>query len=180
MLFMLSALIDDRSDRDFFEDLYYSYENQMFFVANKNLNDNQLSEDALQVAFTKVATNINKLRELDDIQTKHYLLIAAKNAAIDISKNQGNFESIDTDNFYNLSSFNYSDKIKSIEDKSFILSILKKLPQKYIDVLYLHFVIGLRKKEVAKILNISPNTVTQQIKRGKKLFTELYEKEVNK
>lgn len=179
MLPMLSTLIDDISDKAFFENLYCLYENQMFFVANRILNDTQLSEDAVQNAFIKIATNIKTLRELNETQVKQYLLITAKNAALDIVKNNINFETISLETNDLTDKFDFEDNIDNIDDKNLVVSVLKKLPKKYTDVMYLHFVVGLNKKEVAEVLNMNLNTVRQQIKRGKNMFIEIYEKEVN-
>lgn len=179
MLLILSTLIDDISDKAFFESLYHSYENQMFFVANRILNNTQLSEDAVQNAFIKIATNIKTLRELNETQVKQYLLITAKNAALDLAKNNLNFETISLETNDFTDKLDFEDKINSIDDKNLVVTVLKQIPKKYTDVMYLHFVVGLNKKEVAEVLNININTVRQQIKRGKNMFIEIYEKEAN-
>lgn len=179
MFLILSTLIDDVSDKAFFENLYRSYENQMFFVANRILNNNQLSEDAVQNAFIKIATNIKTLRELNETQVKQYLFITAKNSALDIAKNNLNFETISLETNDLSDKLDFEDKINNVDDKNLVISVLKKLPKKYTDVMYLHFVVGLNKKEVAEVLNMNLNTVRQQIKRGKNMFIEIYEKEAN-
>ncbi len=179
MLSIFWTLIDDISDRELFEKLYFSYEKQMFYVSQKILKDEYLAEDATQNAFTGVAANIGKVRTLSETETRSYLLTSAKNAAFDILRKLNKSEIVNIDDFYNLSDPSAENNLEQVESTSFVVSILKKLPQHYTDILYLHYVIGLTPSEISKQLNRSLNTVKKQISRGKKIFIEFYEKENN-
>lgn len=179
MLSLYLALIDDPSDKELFEKIYTEYEKQMLYVANEVLNDEHLAEDACQIAFTRIATHIKKLRVLDENKTKCYLFISAKNAALDIVKKRQREKTVDIDAFYNLYDKKAHDEIEHISDESYILEILNKLPDTYTDVMYLHFVVGMSENDVAQLLNRKINTIRQQVSRGRKKFIELYEKEQN-
>ena len=177
MLALFLALIDDPSDKELFEKIYTKYEKQMFYVANELLNDTYLSEDACQIAFTRIATNIKKLREMDEQKIKYYLLISAKNAALDILKKREKENGVDIDAFYNLYDQKAQQEIEHVDNENYLVEILNKLPDTYTDVMYLHFVMGMSENEVAQVLNRKINTVRQQVSRGRKKFIELYEKE---
>ena len=55
MLSIYLALIDTQEDQTLFEEIYYQYRNQMYYVSHKILNDDYLAEDALQDAFIGIA-----------------------------------------------------------------------------------------------------------------------------
>ncbi len=177
MLSIILASIEAPSDKELFEKIYNKYEKQMFYIANEVLKDEYLAEDACQIAFTRIAIHINKLHKLDENQTKSYLLISAKNAALDILRKREKFKTTDINTLFNLQDINATREIESVDNVNYIVQILKKLPQKYTDVMYLHFVIGMSEREVAQVLNRKINTVRQQISRGRKIFINLYEME---
>lgn len=179
MLSLFLALIDDLSDQELFINIVELYEKQMWYVANKVLKDTHHAEDAVQNSLLRISINIKTLRNLNDKQTRNYVLTAAKNAAMDIIKNNNKYETVPIDLSLNLKNQTGSSEIDSYSNESYIIYILNKLPQKYRDVMYMHFVLGISEKEVAKSLGISVNTVRQQIHRGRKKFAELYKEETD-
>ncbi len=179
MLSLLLDLIDEESDKKLFEDIYAKYQKQMFYIAFEIIKDRQYTEDALQNLFIRIATNIKRFRTLDEIETKYYLYICAKNTAIDMNKKLNKSRIVSIEDFYNIPDKNNRDTAKEFEENDYIINLLGRLPDKYTDVLYLRYVTGLNDGEIARTLNRNINTVRQQISRGKKKFIELYEKENN-
>lgn len=177
MLSLFLDLIDEESDRNLFEKIYKNYEKQMFYIAFDILKDRQYAEDALQNLFIRVATNIKRFRTLDETETKYYLYICAKNAAIDMNKKLNKTKTVSIEDFYDIPDKSNRDTAKEFEENDYIVSLLKRLSDKYTDVLYLRYVTGLNDGEIARALNRNINTVRQQISRGRKKFVELYEKE---
>ena len=81
LLMIYASVIDDAAELRRFEKIYYLYRNQMFFVANKILNDEHEAEDAVQNAFMGIAQNIKSLPTDDKRVVRAHTLTAAKNAA---------------------------------------------------------------------------------------------------
>ena len=102
MLSLFLELIEEESDKELFTNLFLQYEKQMWFVANRVLNDTHLSEDATQEAFKRVAINIKTLHNLNQDATRKYLLISAKNAALDIVKKERKIKTVNIEDFYDL------------------------------------------------------------------------------
>lgn len=179
MLSLFLALIDDLSDQELFINIVELYEKQMWYVANKVLKDTHHAEDAVQNSLLRIAANIKTLRNFNYDQTRSYVLTAAKNAALDIVKKNNKFETVPIDLSLNLKYEIGSSEIDNYSNESYVIYILNKLPQKYRDVMYMHFVLGMPEKEVAKSLGITINNVRQQIHRGRKKFAELYKEETD-
>lgn len=81
--------------------------------------------------------------------------------------------------FYDLKDESSSVAVESHEEIDYIVELIRKLPDKYSDVMYMRYVTGLTDKEISKALNRKLNTVHQQAVRGRQKFIELYEKEQN-
>ena len=180
MLSILLDLIDEQCDKELFEELYYRYQKQMWYVANEILKDKHRAEDATQNAFIRLAKHIKIFRTLDENSTRKYFLTTAKNAARDIAKKEQKLKTVNMDYLYNLYDGKSTNEIENLENDILLVTTLNKLPPKYNDVMHMHFVLGVGEKEIAQALNIKVNTVRQQIHRGRKMFKELYDKEASK
>lgn len=179
MLLLLLTLIEEESDRELFTRVYEEYQKQMYTFAYSMLKDIQLSEDATHDVFTRIAINVKVLKKVKSESMRSYLLIATRNASLDILKKRNKVNTVNIDDFYSLHDIKSSNAFKNLEEEKFIVEVLSKLPTKYTDVMYLRYVAGLTDKDIAQQLNRQINTVRQQASRGKKLFVELYEKELN-
>ena len=74
MLMIYLSIIETAEDRSLFEQIYYNYRKQMFFVANGILNDNFLAEDAVHEAFLGIAKQITLLQDMPESKMKAYVL----------------------------------------------------------------------------------------------------------
>ena len=83
MLIYLS-LIDSQEDISKFENVYNTYKNRMYYVANSILKDSHLAEDAVHMAFLRIINNLDKIGDIDSHKTKGLVVIIVKNIAIDI------------------------------------------------------------------------------------------------
>ena len=68
--------------------IYEKYRYLMMKVAHDVLKDNFLAEDAVHEAFIKIAHNMQNIHDVESVETKRYLIIVAKNAAIDIYRSR--------------------------------------------------------------------------------------------
>ena len=75
-------IIDDAEDLALFEEVYEEYYRQMFFKANRILNDTYEAEDAVHDAFMGIARNMKTVRAIRDKADLYYYMVrAAENAA---------------------------------------------------------------------------------------------------
>ena len=75
------ALIDESENQSKFEEIYNTYKGLMFYVANKILNNEADSEDAVHNAFITIAENIKKVDKAVCPKTQNY--VAAFEKAMD-------------------------------------------------------------------------------------------------
>lgn len=186
MLSFYLTLIDNENDKMLFEKLYYAYSKQMFYVALSVLKNEADAEDAIHDVFCSIAEkHIHILQTIKcEADVRNYLLKATKNTAINILKKQRSTEDYVED-------ITFSDVERIYTDDEFfdlvceeleyekLLAAIRNLGEKYYEVLYLHYVIGLSATQMAKALSRSLDTVKKQIVRARaKLIENLEGSEV--
>ena len=169
-----ASVIDDAAELRRFEKIYYLYRNQMFFVANKILNDEHEAEDAVQNAFMGIAQNIKSLPTDDKRVVRAYTLTAAKNAALNLlPQKQRRDMQLDIDEVDIAADEDVFELVAASEDRETISRAIEKLPDIYGDVLLLHCVCGLKIEHTALMLGRKKATVEKQITRARKLVVKL-------
>lgn len=176
---ILLTMIDNADDRTKFCILYEKYRYLLQTVAMDILKDRYLAEDAVQNAFMKIANNIQRIGEADSRQTKSYLIVTARNEAIDICRKRKKQiqREVNTDEVE-------EEKLPAVymetDIENGVLNILKSLPEKYKDIFLLKYSAELENSEIAKVCGIKEATVRQRIARGKVLIeNEIRSLEVN-
>lgn len=178
MLAFYLALIDDPNDTEMFLKILTQYESAMLKYAYSLLNDYHMSEDVLQDVWFKVARNIKALSNKGEIETKNYLYISVKHKVIDVIEKEKKINTATSDFLDNMRDARSSKEIDDLATQDLIIRVLKQIPVKYSDVLYLYLVVGFKEREIADSLGININTLRQQIYRGRKMFAEIYEREI--
>lgn len=149
------------------EEVVNKYSNMVIQIVYQrvlNMND---AEDITQEVFLKLLDNQEKIK--NDEHLKAWLIRVAINECNDFNKNYWN---------KNTDGLNEYDEICIEDDSKEVFEELKKLtPQMYRDILYLYFYQGYKIKEIAKIMNLSPNTVGSALTRAKEKMKKLLEEE---
>lgn len=182
MLALYLAYLDDANDQRLFEDIYYSYRKQMVTLALSILGKKEDAEDAVSKVFVRIAEkNWDVVRGIkSDTDLRNYLLKATKNTSLNMIKARKKENvSLDTISEY------YLDGIEELSDDSFLEVICNRVEaekvkktilqmnEKYRDVLYYHFVMGLTVPETAKSLNQTVAATKKQLVRGKKMLLKM-------
>lgn len=171
------SMIESREDKRKFEELYISYKQTMFYVANKILRDEHLSEDVVHQAFIRILNNLDKIEGVDSKKTKAFVVVIVENIAIDFyrkrkNENRVSFDEVD---IYIGDEREENDLVLSDIEEAIL-----KIPVNYSSVLRLKYSQGYSNKEISEILNISEENVRQRISRGKKRLQEILNDEEGK
>lgn len=177
MLDLYLTLIDTDEDKEKFLRLYNEYRHLMFYIAQSILNDEQLSEDAVQEAFLRIAKNFNKVGEISSPKCRNFVAIITKNVALTMhKKNQ---------TFYNAESFDENIEYK-ISDNTFekiskkdLSDYISRLPESYRFPLYLYHLYGYTFKEISSLLSISVETSKKRVQRARQLIKQMIERDDN-
>lgn len=180
MLLLCAAMIEAPEDRLRFEDIYYRYRKQMLMVALKVLGNQQDAEDAMQTALLGIARHIGSIRTDDERMLRAYVLLAAKNAAIDLRRQQKRWlpqADVAPEILPVSGQPDLFDRLAASMDYEKLLRAMEALPEPYREVLFLCCVQQHSPTAAAEILCRRPGTVRQQLKRGRAMLAELCRKE---
>lgn len=156
--------LDD--DAQAFERLYYALFNKLIKFSIYYIHQREVAEEIVSEVFVKCWNNRKSLSHID--YPESYLFIAVKNQSLKYRKKYSNIHLVELeDNDFHL--VDLSDPSKKLERKELhhrLDQAIEMLPMQARIVFRLIKENGLKYKEVAEILDISPRTVQTQLFRA--------------
>ena len=170
MLTMYLAMLGSEEDRERFTLLYEAHEKRLYAVALKVLRDPTRAEDAAQQTWLQVLRNWERINALDWDSAAKYLVVAARNAALDMLKKERWNTSMPED-------WDPPAPEDGQGEYQRLVELIRSLPEAYRRVLELKFVEEESNQEIAKRLGLKESTVSTRIHRGRKLLLDAMERE---
>lgn len=164
---MLFLVFDTIEEKILAEKLYDKYSKFMFKVAYTILNDNFLTEDAVQQSFVKLIKNLNKIDEKQEKRTRNFIGLITKNVSIDIYNKTKNQPICLDDDYAADISYDISHIIINKETIFRLKTHIKALKPIYQIPLLLNVEQGLSVNEIAEIIDLKPKTVQKRIERAR-------------
>ncbi len=156
--------------------LYQHYASGMLGVCLRYSRNLHEAEDILQDGFIKVFRNMNKLRNIDYLQS-WIKTIMINTAITHLNKNKIRFDQINENNA-GIEEDESDYTIAQVEPE-LLLKLIQQLPEGYRIVLNLYVFEELKHKEIAEKLQISVNTSKSQLSKARKFLKNKLE-EMNK
>jgi len=146
------------------KEIWHIYSDELkYFIVGK-VKDKAIADDILQDVFIKIHTKLHTLKETSKL--KSWVFSITRNSILDYFKTTNrSFEIINIE-----SDSNIEDSLHTKADC--LIGILKKLPKKYREPLFLSDIKGIKQTEIAKQLNIPISTVKSQIQRARKMVAK--------
>ncbi|MGF7037084.1 RNA polymerase sigma-70 factor [Mucilaginibacter lappiensis] len=171
----LWKLICNNDDEKAFELFFHLLNNSLVKFCVLYVNQKEIAEEIVSDVFVKCWLNRKTLTEILNPET--YLFVAVKNQSLNHIKKYSSIHLVQIDETNSVEFVNTYNPQKEIENKELIFRMDKAitaLPQQCRIVFRLIKEDGMKYKEVAEILNISPRTVQTQLFRAiKKLSVVL-------
>lgn len=134
-----------------------------YFIFSK-VKDEVVAEDLVQETFIKVHTKLNTLNDKDKL--KSWLFSIARYTVMDYFRSKKIvYETTDED-------FIFEEQKLEHTEADCLYGIIKSLPKKYRDPLFLSDVKGLKQQQIADQLHLPLPTIKSQIQRGRKLIAQ--------
>jgi len=169
-MYIYLQMIESLEDEQKFKQIFKTYNKRMHYEAYGILKNKHDTEDAVHNAFVSIAQNIKTIRIDNSAELSAYLVLIVKRKAHAILKSNERYIPIEESNPV----FQYD---MTLFDKCSLESVLAKLPERYQDLIILHYGIGYSTREIAKIMDIKLNTVQKLLKAAKDKLAEQLEKE---
>ncbi len=174
MLSTYLMMLDTDDERSRFMALYAQYRKLMHYEARRILRDDYLSEDAVQEAFLRIAKNFHKINEISCSQTKNFVVIIVRNAALTMTKRDFAEASYDAMEVVQERGTTWADIAEKAQYDAAVEAI-RTLPEIYRYAFYLHEYYGYSLKETANLLGLTVNTVKKRMQRARQLLRERLE-----
>jgi RNA polymerase sigma-70 factor (ECF subfamily) len=140
----------------------YSKDLKQFIISK--VKDTAIADDILQDTFIKIHTKLHTLKNLNKL--KPWCFAIARNSVLDYWKTSN--KTFEIKNFE--SETEISENVHT--EKDCLRGILKNLPKKYRDPLFLSDIKGLKQQEVATQLKQNITTTKSQIQRARKFIAQ--------
>jgi RNA polymerase sigma-70 factor (ECF subfamily) len=140
----------------------YSEDLKRFIISK--VKNNTIADDILQDTFIKIHTKLHTLNDVTKI--KPWCFTVARNSILDYWKS--------INQTFEIANFEAETEIveNSHTEQDCLKAILKNLPKKYRDPLFLSDIKGLKQQEVADQLQQTLSTTKSQIQRARKLIAQ--------
>lgn len=146
------------------EQVWNSYAKDLKYFILSKVKDTAIADDILQDTFIRIHTSLHKLKDLNKL--KSWCFTIARNSILDYWKaSNKTFEIANLETESEI-------EIQTHTEKDCLRGILKNLPKKYRDPLFLSDIKGLPQQEVANQLSQPLSTTKSQIQRARKLIAK--------
>lgn len=160
---------DEEKIHHSFQCVYHQYYKLVCFCISKyipNITDIEEIADDTFISFFNHLSNLDSSKNI-----KYYLLIIAKNKAINFLKTQNKQISVSTDYF------NHIPYEMTYQSNDLIQELKKILKDDELNIVLNHLIYGYSFKELAKEMNISLNTIMSKYRRALKKANEHIKRE---
>jgi len=171
-------------DRIKIEMIHRKYYNTMINTARDILTDYALSEDAVSESMFKIMKNLDKIKDIDSIETISFINIIVRHTAIDMirkirKRNEDDISIEDMEEV--ISDSNISDMpfetLSMKESYDLLVDKIMSLPDNLSDALYLSEILECSYDEIAGILNLNRGAVKMRVSRAKNKLRKLLQEE---
>lgn len=174
------TLIEDPKQLSLFEEMLETYKDAMFRKAYQTLKDYHWAEDAVSEAFLKIAKNINKIASLSYQERDRYLVILARNSALDIARKH-HLKETPVDFLEEVEdtaiTVNVEESVFQKEGYARLIQAIDDLEAKYRDPMQMYYLYQHTTAEIAVLLSLKENTVHARLSRGRKKLAQALARE---
>jgi RNA polymerase sigma-70 factor (ECF subfamily) len=173
-------MIEGDDDKRFFEKIYVMYSEDIFRRVYGIVNNLHDAEDTVQDTWQKIYVHLEMLKGMQEAVQRAYIMSIAKNQALTLlrkrKKENNIFSDVDSEVLADVCE--ESDVFAACEgiEESYIVGCMEKLGEKYSDVLVYYYVHKHSLKEIAKLMNMSANTVGSRLARGRQKLIAMLKK----
>lgn len=173
MLSLMFAMLDG-DDRDFMEALYDRHNRLMFATAWKYLSDKATVEDVVADSCLALIGKLDTLRDLDEDNLRLYIITTVRHTAISHLRRQQSvrLHTVDADDAEDVfdasaNALSFEDRIVLRDELRHVLEALGRLPDKEQQVLRMKYAEQMSDAEIAQIVGLSKNSITQYVRRAR-------------
>ena len=165
-MLVFTQMLEAPDERLKIEEIFHTYGNLMFHVANKILNNDHDAEDTVQQALFAVYQNLEKFSEIKCPQSRSFIVTIVERKAIDLYRaKQRNAVVPFEEEFINVPAPSVVD---AAAERTDLAKAMALLPTRYRELLFLKFDNGYSEWEIAVMCSMTEANVKKTIQRARK------------
>ncbi len=187
MLLMVITAMENDDNKTFMLNLYTDYYGLVRKTVYNITRDADNVEDMINDTFIKLIEKISLIRTLESCRLAAYVVYTSRSVAINHIRHKSvwrkhAYYGVDLDLAEKLPGLevNAEDRIIRQEELEEMGNAILKLPEKQKDLLYFKYVLEMNDREIAKILEINPDSVRQYLTRARREAKKLIDEEMNR
>ncbi len=167
-----------KTDDAAFSLLYERYFPKIYAYIFRRLGNREQTEDVVSVTFEKVFLHLDKFKPGGGGTFQAWIYRIATNAVIDYIRKEKHTIAMAPEDLpeetHPTTGLDATTEMIKLEDSESVQRVIKKLPQRYQEVIQLKYFSELSNIEVAEVLQISPNNAGVLLSRALKQFHSYY------
>jgi RNA polymerase sigma-70 factor (ECF subfamily) len=157
-----SGSLNDRTKK-----IWIEFSDQLKRFISRRVSDSSTADDILQDVFIKIHSNIDNLK--DDQKVRGWIYRIARNSITDYYRKTKNNPTALKDRYgYEM----FADEEAEQEILSGLEAIVKRLPIKYSEAIYLTEFEGLKQKELAEKIGLSLSAAKNRVQRARQMIKD--------
>lgn len=165
-MLVFTQMLEAPDERLKIEEIFHTYGNLMFHVANKILNNDHDAEDAVQQAMFAIYQNLEKFSEIKCPKSRSFIVTIVERKAIDLYRaKQRNAVVPFEEEFINVPAPSVVD---ATAERTDLAKAMALLPTRYRELLFLKFDNGYSEREIAVMCSMTEANVKKTIQRARK------------
>ncbi len=181
MISLVVFVVPDESDRDWFHNFYIEHRKLMMVTAEYYLSSRQDADDVVSDSLVALFQKMDTLRSIDENALRYYIIRTVRNTAFNHMRKmkQTNLRFLhvpDSVKENMADESNVEVLVLCRDDLDMVRDVVRDLPEKEREVIFLKFEDGLDNEEIAQILNVSTNSVYRYINRAREHIRERAER----
>ena len=165
-MLVFTQMLETADERLKIEEIFHTYGNLMFYVANKILNNAHDAEDAVQQALVAIYQNLEKISEIQCPQSRSFIVTTVERKAIDLYRVKRRNAVIPFEE--ELINVPTASVVDAAAERTDFAKTMAKLPTRYRELLLLKYDNGYSEREIAVMYSMTEANVKKTIQRAKK------------
>lgn len=168
-------LIDSEQNTNFFNELYETYKDEMFYVAYEILHNQQDVEDVIHETFVILLDSLDEMKKNPPQKNWNYILTIVKNKSYNLLKQRKYHSDREfvIEMLEDVMDEELDKKIIRLEEEEVIKDALKRMNKTYRDILILQYYHEMSITEIARIFGKTPDNIRHLSLRAKKKLKKL-------